>query len=744
MNKLTVKLENCYGIKSLEAEFDFSKDPVYAIYAPNGAMKSSFAKTFRDVSENVASSDRIFPKRACARSIKDETGKELDGASIFVVAPYDQEFGQTEKTSTLLVDNKLRKDYESLHEALNAVEARFLAAMKEASSSKRNLKNEISSAFTRSGDFYAALSRVQNEVRDQKDSPWVGVQYDVLFDDKVLKVLAKKEVKDVIADYVTQYNRLIAESTYFKRGVFNYYDAESIAKQLASHGFFEARHTVLLNADAPLEITSQKQLEEVIQKEKDHITNDPSLKKQFAALEKQLMANAECRLFRDYLDERQDLVPKLANIEGLREEIWKSYLKDKQELYEELLSEHQKAQARKKEIEAAAAKQRTQWEAVIDIFNDRFSVPFQLIPKNKIQVMLEGEPVLSLGFLFHDGEERATVEEDTLMQALSTGEKKALYVLNIIFEMEVRKKAGIPTLFVFDDIADSFDYKNKYAIIQYLDDIAQEAPFCQIILTHNFDFYRTLESRFVSYSHCLVAFKADGKLSLEQATGIKNVFVNDWKAAFFTDPRKRIASIPFIRNLIEYTSGEDDPDYGRLTSLLHWRPDTQTLTQEYLDTVYWTVFGKNDKQWKDKKSVVVDDIETEATKCLTAGSGFNFENKIVLAIAIRLTAERYMASRINDAKFLGGIKGNQTQKLLSRFKKDFPKEEVTIRTLSRVVLMTPENIHLNSFMYEPIIDMSDDHLRKLLKELRELTTAPVAKAVKSPSKAGSSASPALT
>jgi len=30
-----------------------------------------------------------------------------------------------------------------------------------------------------------------------------------------------------------------------------------------------------------------------------------------------------------------------------------------------------------------------------------------------------------------------------------------------------------------------------------------------------------------------------------------------------------------------------------------------------------------------------------------------------------------------------------------------------------VMLMTPENIHLNSFMYEPIVDMNDDQLRRL-------------------------------
>jgi len=34
--------------------------------------------------------------------------------------------------------------------------------------------------------------------------------------------------------------------------------------------------------------------------------------------------------------------------------------------------------------------------------------------------------------------------------------------------------------------------------------------------------------------------------------------------------------------------------------------------------------------------------------------------------------------------------------------------------------MTPENIHLNSFMYEPIIDMTDEHLKKLYEDVSKL------------------------
>lgn len=275
------------------------------------------------------------------------------------------------------------------------------------------------------------------------------------------------------------------------------------------------------------------------------------------------------------------------------------------------------------------------------------------------------------------------------------------------------------TVFVVDDIADSFDYQNKYAIIQYLQDIAEEPYFKQIILTHNFDFFRTISSRFVRYSHCLMASKSSTGIALEQAAGIKNVFVNDWKPSFFTDPKKRIASIPFIRNIIEYTKGDDDPGFIRLSCLLHWKPDSVVITQTELDSIYNTVFGTTGAS-ADGSSLVIDVIRREASECLSAGDGFNFENKIVLSIAIRLAAEQFMANRINDAKFVSAINSNQTPTLLKQFKDMFSSEIGNIKTIERVILMTPENIHLNSFMYEPIVDMSAEHLKKLYQEVLAL------------------------
>jgi glycine cleavage system regulatory protein len=78
-----------------------------------------------------------------------------------------------------------------------------------------------------------------------------------------------------------------------------------------------------------------------------------------------------------------------------------------------------------------------------------------------------------------------------------------------------------------------------------------------------------------------------------------------------------------------------------------------------------------------------------------------------------------MVKKINDATFVSSIDSNQTPKLLERFTQLF-KDEVAIKTIQRVILMTPENIHVNSFMYEPILDMSDEHLRILYEDVLAL------------------------
>ena len=92
MNKININFKNCYGISELSYEFDFSDQKPYIIYAPNGVMKTSFAKTFKDLSNGEDSKDNIFPERITERVICDENASEISADNVFVIDPYDKEY----------------------------------------------------------------------------------------------------------------------------------------------------------------------------------------------------------------------------------------------------------------------------------------------------------------------------------------------------------------------------------------------------------------------------------------------------------------------------------------------------------------------------------------------------------------------------------------------------------------------------------------------------------------------------
>jgi energy-coupling factor transporter ATP-binding protein EcfA2 len=718
MNKLKLQLEYCYGIRKLGVVLDYSDASSVAIYAPNGAMKSSLANAFQDIADGKQSRDRIFPDRATTRVVQDENGVELAAGKVLVLRPYEEFASKGDGTATLLVNAALRQEYEDLYADVTSARSALIGALKTTAKTKRAIDRELCSTFMPSGgSFEAALASLREELAKDWEPVFKEVPYDVLNDDRVVAFLANGDFRTAIHDYTKKYNELLAASKYFKKGGFNYYEAANVAKELKNSGFFKAKHSVSLNGDGRQEINSEEELQALIDAERAKISEDAVLRKKYEELEKQIQKNAQLREFEAYLQGHEELLIELVDPGEFRRKLWKSYLKANHALYTDFLQKIDQAAERSAEIEAQAAQEQTQWQAVINIFNNRFIVPFHLEVANKVQVVLGKETAPRLGFVFKDGNDHAPVDRDALLQTLSTGEKKAFHVLNMLFDIEVRRAAGQETLLIVDDVADSFDYKNKYAIIQYLSDLAEDQHFKLLILTHNFDFYRTIESRhLVRRKNCFMVSKTAAGVTLEAAQGVRNVFTKVWKPAFFTDDRKKICCIPFMRNLIEYTKGEADAAYLSLTSLLHWKADTEQITVADLDVIYKNLFGIAGQSGNDARPIV-EVLASEAAACLLAADGINFENKVVLAIATRLQAEKFMAEKINDAGWLTGITITQTPALLKRYCTDFPAETENIEVIQRVLLMTPENIHLNSFMYEPILDMSDQHLRRLYSQV---------------------------
>ena len=680
MNKLNIELENCYGIKKMVCKFDFTQKSTYSIYAPNGIMKTSFAKTFMDLSNGVESKDLIFKGRKTKRIINDENNAEISREQVFVIVPYNKEY-KSNKISTLLVNKELKEKYEQIH-----------------------------------------FNIVKEEVLDKAEPVLENIVYQKIFSEKVVAFLETKDFKTKLSGYIDKYNELIDSSAYFKKGVFNHNNATTIAKNLKDNGFFQAKHSVSLNAkekEKNREITTEAELEEVIKQEKDSILKNPDLVKAFEEIDKAITKNQELKDFRYYLEENPSILPELENLNGLKGKLWISYLKRNIEAYKALESEYSNGKKEIEQIVAQAKKEETQWRQVIDEFNKRFStVPFKLSVDNQEDVILKSEGP-NIKFVFEDFKDTMPIEEEELFKVLSSGELRALYILNIIFEVEARKQNNQETLFVVDDIADSFDYKNKYAIIEYLKDISQENIFKQIILTHNFDFHRTVSSRLdMEREHKLNTVKTENGIELKEEKYQKNPF-DEWKKHLHDNDQMLIASIPFVRNLAEYTGHEDN--YLKLTSLLHFKEDTKSIKLTDLEVIIKEILkDKHGLTFENGNNLVIDLIHETADSILSSTIEIiELENKIVLAIAIRLKAEQFMIAKINNDVFWKSIESNQTSVLIERFKKDFPAEIKTIGILEQVNLMTPENIHLNSFMYEPILDMSNEHLKNLYKDIKD-------------------------
>ncbi len=710
--KLSIKLKNCYGISSLEKELDFSEKNICSIYASNGTMKTSLAKTFIDLSKGEKSKDEIYPDRETIREIKND-GSDLEEDEVFVIKPYDQEY-KSDNISTLLVNQEIKKQFDKEYQEIKKQKEDFLKSVQIFSGLKpQEIELEICDIFFQGekNKFFEALERIEKEILNDEEAIYQDIKYNELFNDKTKQAIGNPDFLSNIDNYVKKYNELLEKSNFFKKGVFNHTQASDVASQLDKNGFFKAEHSVVLNGKDE-HIKTKSDLEKIITKEKNSILQNKKLKAEFEKLDKILKKNANIKNFRDYLSNNPQIVSELSNPSSFKAKLWKSYFKQDKKIFKDLLSKYETSKETIKTIREQAQKEKGDWYKVIDDFNSKFFVPFSLHVSNRVDVILSNE-LPQIKFKFEDTD----VEEGKLLKVLSQGEKRALYILNILFEVEVRKKENSTCLFVIDDIADSFDYKNKYAIIEYLKEISEVDNFYLIILTHNFDFHRSVCGRLDikrTRKNILNVAKTNSEIKLVEEI-YQNNPLNFWRDNL-NNVQMLLASIPMVRNLFEY-SGKNS-EFKAMTSLLHIKRDTKETTIGDIKKLYKLIFDNQTVNKINNLDGIFYDLLIQ--ECDQIDNDEKLEYKIILSIAIRLKTEEFMILKINDNEYVNSISKNQTIELFKKYKTLFPNDIDKIKILERVNLMTPENIHLNSFMYEPILDMSSDELKDLYNKIKNM------------------------
>jgi energy-coupling factor transporter ATP-binding protein EcfA2 len=723
MEQLNIDFENCFGIGKLKHQFDFKKSNTHLVYAPNGTMKTSFAKTFDLVSKDDPGNkpcDRIYRSRVSKYEILKEDS-EISPDSILVINAEDDSFDASSKISNFLASKELKDEYDNIYQELNELKVEFIKKLKIISQST-DCESEFINTFSEeeNSDFFEVLSSQINHLKTEFEK--YGFRYNDIFDKKgnVKKFLDKNQA--ILDQYVSDYQDIISKSKFFKESIdntFGTYQANTIIKSIEDNSFFEAGHKFLLEDGT--EIENAETLKAIVEEEIQNILNDENLKKSFEKVDKAIGSNAELRAFKKVLEKNNLILVKLKDYEKFKQEVWINYFSEIKLEAEELVNQYTGKKSRLEEIISESRKEFDLWKKIVETFNSRFHVPFKVNIVNQEDIILK-EETANLNFDYSDrGEEPVKQNRENLLTILSKGEQRAYFILHFIFEIESRKLKPDKDLLIFDDVADSFDYKNKFAIIEYIKEIHIDGHFKTIILTHNFDFYRTVASRLFllrrkDFSAVLMTTKnSNNEVKLHQGEYVNDVF--SYFISKYKEPKFFISLIAFVRNLIEYSDSKSSIDYLNLTSCLHRKEQTDNLNVNQIFEIFKSRLVKlEDKTISFGEKKIIDFIiETADSISGENDNEIALENKICLAIAIRLQAEKYLIGKLPHIN-TSDIKKNQTQILHREYCSIYPDSENRI-TLDKVNLMTPENIHINAFMFEPLIDMSIRHLTLLYGEV---------------------------
>lgn len=720
METIKIDWENCFGIGKLNHEFNFIKENSnsFMIYAPNGTMKTSFAKTFDLVSKNVSSNmpcDKVYVNKIPKYKILSD-GVAIKPENILVINAEDTTFDASDRISNFLASNELKKKYEYIYTELHERRKNFIKTLKTVSQSS-DCETELIESFSdqSKNTFFEVLLDMSKTLKDSSEK--YDFRYNDVFDkkDNVKKFLDKNQ--NLLNQYVSDYKELLSKSKFFKQSEnpFGTAQANEILKSTEDNAFFEAGHKFVLNDG--IEITDSATLKQLVQEEMSKILSNQKLVQAFEKFDKAIGSNAELRTFKKVIEKDNSILVELSDYNGFQKKVWVNYLSEIKSDSEVLAKYYEEQKIELEKIIFEAKKEIDLWKTIIQTFNSRFYVPFEVILVNQEDILLKKDTA-NLEFDYTDKNENPVRQNrENLLKILSKGEQRAYFILQFLFEIESRKNSPEKHLIIFDDIADSFDYKNKFAIIEYIRELHLSNNFRIIILTHNFDFYRTIASR-ISLPHKVVymATKNDKKeIKLFPGQYRNDLFTH--LVSNYNKPKFFISLIAFVRNIIEYTESIACTDYELLTSSMHMKDDSATLTvQNVFDIFKFRLIKLHGKTIDfGHKNLFELIFETASTISNDVNlNEINIENKITLAIAIRLKAESYLITKLPEVD-LSLITSNQTNELYQAYKKKYATSSA-ISVLDRVNMMTPENIHINAFMFEPLIDMSVNHLKYLYEK----------------------------
>lgn len=708
------KIENMYGIKKLLSPQLINGNTI--IYAPNGIMKTSFADGINDIASGLIPGDK-FCEPEISSSFEIENNGELINetmpftaidAFVFKPSDYHKDVFEDPKIASLVMSNKLKIKYKNTIDDFNKEKNRIneLISQKVFGKKKTDI-NDLSVLIdvVGSDSFENAIMKIP-DLKSFDDDYYKSVEYTEVFNEKTKSVL---ETSDFV-NKCNAYNKFInaeLDKAVFSNG-FDFNGLLKVQTGLNSSKYFDAGNKVHLNGHKEMD---KDGLEKYVKQITNDVYGSDEARTLFDDAKKSLNKNKETKKLTSLLCKDNRCLKELSDQANFKKNIVYTKLSDYSDEINLSKEKIKKYLEDIKNVVKEAEKSKSIWKKILDEYNNRFvSNKFNVVIENVKDAVLDIErPIFKK--VIKDTNKEITEE---VFSRFSSGEQRAVMILNLLFEVELRR--GQKFALILDDVSDSFDYKNKYAIIECLKDFAKESDIQLIILTHNFDFYRSVRiSLGDDLNSKLFAYKNGSDVALIDAKA-KHFedfsFYSCWKS--MDSEKAVIATIPFLRNLIQLQFNAKHSDYIKLTQFLHYQQSLETKNISDLNDILdrnnikhtFTDFNYLQELKKITNRIITDNSVKETSLL----------EKVVLGIFIRINCDKLMFNKYIEIHGTNPDltdKSNQSRFLYDNIKNDV--EESVLKVIQTAMTISPSFIHVNSFMFEPLVDVGTEKLKEVAK-----------------------------
>ncbi len=710
------KIKNWYGIKELKNAELIEGNTI--IYSPNGVMKTSFSDGIRDLILETNPKD-IFNDLESEYEIENNgiliselsNLKSID-AIVFSGDDYDHDIYDDSRIAKLVISTQLKKEYENeIKKSDSTIKRIHDIISKDIAKDTRYTKSTVdiiidspkTNEIDQLIDFIDSIGEetIKEDISKLKYTDIFSDKFQVLIDDT--EFVSKCKVYNDIVN--KKFDELIFNNE------FTFDNLKTINEQLKKLHFFDANHSINLN---DIKYNSPS-LDEYIEEVTKDIYGTEEVKQAYDDAKKIFDKKANVKLT-NAINEYKLLLPMLKNPKDLKQKIINTNAIPFLEEFKQIKSELLEIKEKIGKIIEKARSQNTIWDDVLKVYNERFvNKNFEITINNSTDAVLD----LKIPVFEKKLKENGKIITTEIQNRFSSGEKRAIFILSLLYEIKIAEIEQKNFVLILDDVVDSFDYKNKYSMIQYLKELSENGQIQLLIFTQNFDFYRScriaLGSNLVSK---LIAYRTTSGVDIIDARNkeFENFsFIKNWRSQ--KKIKSMIALLPFLRNVIEIKDGINDLDYIQLCHFLHFDNQTPNIYLNTLDSVFnnYNVEKANTYSNRTYFETLCDEVSVIVNNPLDES---RLLEKIVLGIFIRVATDKLLVNRFCES--IGGtpniIDKNWTIGLYRLVSAHMTNDEFSL--YNKAITIAPAFLHVNGFMYEPLIDVGFETITQVVTDLK--------------------------